>query len=100
MSREKLENLRSAGYRDAKDELMKLPGVGEKVADCVLLFSLGFDEAFPIDTWVKRTMEKLYFKGKKTSIRKIREFASEKFGRNAGYAQEFLFYSGRKKNVS
>jgi len=93
--REKIKGLRCLPYEDAKKELMELPGVGEKVADCVLLFSLGFDEAFPIDVWVKRTMEKLYFRGRKTSIKDIRKFALEKFGRYAGYAQQFLFHAER-----
>ncbi|MEM4336493.1 MAG: DNA glycosylase [Candidatus Woesearchaeota archaeon] len=96
VTNEWLESLRNISYQEAKKELMKLPGVGDKVADCVLLFSLGFDEAFPIDVWIKRIMERLYFKGKKTSKKTIREFAVKRFGNNCGYAQEFLFYYGRK----
>ena len=90
-----LKKLKKMGYEDAKKELVKLPGVGEKVADCVLLFSLGFGEAFPVDVWVKRVMEELYFGNKKTSEKKIREFASKKWGKYAGYAQQFLFHSRR-----
>ena len=95
ISEKKLNELRKLGYEEAKKALVKLPGVGEKVADCVLLFSLGFDEAFPIDVWIKRTMERLYFNSKKTSIKKLRDFAMKRFGKNCGYAQQFLFYSGR-----
>lgn len=90
----KLALLKKLDYKEAKKELKKLPGVGEKVADCTLLFSLGFDEAFPIDTWIKRQMEKHYFGNKNTSIKKIREFAMNRFGKYAGYAQQFLFFSG------
>jgi len=92
-----LRKLKKLSYENAKKELMLLPGVGEKIADCVLLFSLGFGEAFPVDVWIKRVMEELYFKGKKTSEKKIREFAMKKFGKNAGYAQEFLYHYRRNK---
>lgn len=90
-----LDSLAKLGYDDAKKELMKLPGVGEKIADCVLLFSLGFGEAFPVDVWIKRVMEKLYFDSKKTSEKRIREFARKKWGKYAGYAQQFLYHSAR-----
>jgi len=92
-----LNSLRKLPYETAKKELMKLNGVGEKVADCVLLFSLGFGEAFPVDVWVKRVMEELYFNNKKTSEKKIREFARKKWGKHAGYAQEFLYHYRRNK---
>jgi len=92
-----LKKLKKLSYEKAKKELMKLPGVGEKIADCVLLFSLGFREAFPVDVWIKRVMEELYFNGRKTSEKKIREFAMKKFGNNAGYAQQFLYHYRRNK---
>lgn len=87
--------IKKMNYEDAKKELLKLPGVGEKVADCVLLFSLDFLEAFPVDTWVRRFMIKNYFNNKKVGDNKIREFARNYFGEYAGYAQEFLFYYNR-----
>lgn len=92
-----LNSLRKLNYKDAKKELIKLKGVGEKVADCILLFSLGFGEAFPVDVWIKRVMEELYFNKKKTSDKKIREFAQKKWGKYAGYAQEFLYHYRRNK---
>jgi len=92
-----LKKLEKLSYEKAKKELMRLPGVGEKIADCVLLFSLGFSEAFPVDVWIKRAMEELYFKGKKTSEKRIREFARKKWGRYAGYAQEFLYHYRRNR---
>jgi len=91
------ENIVDKPYGEARGLLMDLPGVGEKVADCVLLFSMGFSEAFPIDTWIKRGMEKSYFYGEKTSPRKIHAFARERFGPYAGYAQQLLFHYWRKK---
>lgn len=83
--------LRGMDYHDAKKELMELPGVGQKVADCVLLFSLDKLEAFPVDTWVRKVMKELYFGGRKVTDARIRSFASERFGEYAGYAQEYLF---------
>ena len=79
-------------YEQAKEQLMRLPGVGPKVADCVLLFAYGKDEAFPADVWVKRAMHKLYgVKGEK----KISEYARKKWGLHAGYAQQYLFMYAR-----
>ncbi len=76
---------------------MDLPGVGEKVADCVLLFSLGFSQAFPVDTWIKKGMEEEYFRGQRTSSAKIGAFAREYFGLFAGYAQQYLYHYWREK---
>lgn len=90
-----LSSLKNLDYIQAKKELMKLPGVGEKIADCVLLFSFDKLESFPIDVWVRRAMIKNYFNGKKVSDKKIREFSQEYYGKYAGYAQEYLFYYTR-----
>ena len=88
-----LGNIGMLKYRWARDELMRLPGVGPKVADCVLLFAYGKDEAFPADVWVKRAMERLYrVKGE----RKIGEYARRKWGCDAGYAQQYLFMYARE----
>lgn len=87
--------LRKACYQDAKDVLLGLPGVGEKVADCVLLFSLDKLEAFPIDRWVRRVMEESYLDGKKLTYPKLREWALQFFGPYAGYAQQYLFHRRR-----
>ncbi len=80
------------------DELVKylcqIKGVGEKVANCVILFSLGKRDAFPIDVWIKRIMEKLYF-GEETDKKEIALFAKERFGEYGGYAQQYLFYYAR-----
>jgi N-glycosylase/DNA lyase len=64
---------------------MEIKGVGPKVADCVLLFGLGFKEAFPIDVWIKRVISKYYGE----------DFTPEYFGKYAGIAQQFLFYNER-----
>lgn len=86
-------------YSDAKNELMKIKGVGEKVANCVLLFGLGYRNAFPVDVWIKRIMEYVYFK-EETSKEKIMEFANDKFGEYGGYAQQYLFHYARVNKLS
>lgn len=84
---------------ETRKKLIEVKGVGEKVANCVMLFSLGFRSAFPIDVWIKRIMETLYFNGEDTSKEKIGEFASELYGEYGGYAQQYLFCFGRDNKV-
>ena len=93
--RKRLASLRHIDCADAKAELMKLRGVGEKVADCILLYSLDFPQAFPVDRWIKRVMQEVYFGNNPVSNRKIGEHALKYFGRNAGYAQQFLYHYTR-----
>ena len=69
------------------------------MANCVMLFSLGYRDAFPIDVWIKRIMETLYFDGKDTSKEKIKEFAINLYGKYGGYAQQYLFAYGRSNNI-
>ncbi len=91
-----LQAIGRADYPVARRVLLMLPGVGEKVADCVLLFAYGKGEAFPVDVWVKRAVERLYFGGRHKTERQIREFAHQRFGFLAGYAQQHLFHSIRR----
>lgn len=79
--------------------LLKIKGVGQKVADCTMLFSMGRREVFPTDVWVKRVMEHLYFRGEDTNIKDIHAFAKEKWGELAGYAQQYLFYYARSLKI-
>lgn len=81
-------------YKEAKAELKKIAGVGDKVADCILLFSMNKKEAFPVDTWIKKVMANLYNESK--DIKKIEQFAKERFGEYAGIAQQYLFYYMRE----
>ena len=90
-----LNSLRKQSYINAKNELKKINGVGDKIADCILLFSLGFNQAFPVDTWIKKTMQLLYFDNNTVSNEKIREFGLDYFGTYAGYAQQYLFMFAR-----
>ena len=91
----KLNSLKTLSYENAKNELKKVNGVGDKVADCVMLFSLGFSQAFPVDTWIKKTMQLLYFDNNTVSNEKIRRFGLDYFGSYAGYAQQYLFMFSR-----
>ena len=101
------EVLRKLDYDKARSELLSLPGVGNKVADCILLFSLDKLEAFPIDVWIKRILLEFYSSffdpeflekvSTKTSLtpneyQKLSNFARKYFGPYAGYAQEYLFH--------
>ena len=105
-----LENLKSLPYLDARKKIVEFPGVGLKVADCVLLFSLEKMEAFPVDVWVKRVILNHYanqlpepFVKKLSShdsltygeYEKVNAFGRSYFGRYAGYAQEYLFHYKR-----
>ncbi len=81
--------------QDCLKELMKIKGVGLKVASCVSLFALGKRDAFPIDVWIKRIMIAKYFDGKETKIEDIESFAKEKYKDLGGYAQQYLFYYAR-----
>lgn len=80
---------------EARRTLMILPGVAEKVADCVLLFAYGRLERFPVDTWIRKTMRKLFFKGRKVVDEQIRAFAADRWEGLAGYAQQYLFHWSR-----
>jgi len=92
-----LESLRSLQYFEARSELMKLRGVGGKIADCVLLFAYGFDSAFPVDVWIERALQELYFPRRRASEKRLLKFAATHFGPHAGYAQQYLFHYMRTK---
>ena len=94
-----LEEISSQSYDDAKETLMVIPGVAEKVADCVLLFAYGRLNAFPVDTWIRKVMIQLFFKGRKVPDRAIRAFASERWGDLAGVAQQYLYHWSRRSGL-
>jgi len=79
----------------ARDELMKIKGVGPKVADCTLLFSLKKRDAFPVDVWMQKIMRSLYL-GESATLKEISAFGAEKFGELSGIAQQYLFYYARE----
>lgn len=76
-------------YKEAFEYVTRFCGVGPKVANCVLLFSMGKYDSFPLDVWMKRVMEQLY--GQK-SLKEMKAFAEKNFGRYGGFAQQYLFY--------
>jgi N-glycosylase/DNA lyase len=76
----------------ARAELVKLPGVGRKIADCVLLFAYGCQSAFPVDVWVMKALRQLYFPRRRVTLRRLHHFAATHFGPRAGYAQQYLFH--------
>lgn len=92
------DDLRASGASGAKKMLMNIKGVGEKIADCVLVFGLGERAAFPVDVWIRRIMNDIYF-DKEASIEEISALAKEIFGQYGGYAQQYLFYYGRENKL-
>jgi N-glycosylase/DNA lyase len=89
-----LDKIRNMNTDEAHKALMNLKGIGPKVSDCIILFSMGKHDAFPVDVWVKRVMQYFYL-APDVSLKKIREFGREQFGKYAGFAQQYLFYYAR-----
>lgn len=92
-----LENFKNYNTQEAKDELLKIKGVGNKVADCILLFGDRRRETFPVDVWVKRSVSELY--KDEVGELSIHDFARNKFSDLAGYAQQYLFYYMRENSA-
>ena len=99
-----LEKIVNLDTLTAREQLLRLSGVGPKVADCILLFStLKRFDVFPIDVWVRRVMNELYIKNEnenKVSKKEIINLANKKFGTLEGIAQQYLFYWKRAANIS
>jgi N-glycosylase/DNA lyase len=93
----KLDELEELPVETARLKLMDLPGVGRKIADCVLLFAYGFHSAFPVDVWVLKALRQLYFPRRRVNIKKLHGFAANHFGPWGGYAQQYLFHYMRTK---
>lgn len=89
-----------AGYPTsrARQELMRIKGVGPKVADCILLFSAQKHEVFPTDVWIKRIIEYLYL-DRNAAMNDIQAFAEKSYGDFAGFAQQYLFYYAREFKI-
>ena len=93
-----LDNFENLETDTLREELLKFAGVGNKVADCIMLFSYKRGEVFPVDVWIKRVMEELFIK-EETPVKKIAKEADRIFGKYAGYAQQYLFYYGREEKI-
>jgi len=94
-----LNEIARMDYEQAFQTLLRIPGVGPKVADCILLYGFGRDEAFPVDVWISRIISHLYFPGEKIKPEKVRDFSRERFGKYAGYVQLYLFHYARKSGL-
>ena len=94
-----LDELENFDEERAREVLVKIHGVGQKVADCVLLMALGKHNTFPTDVWIKRVMEVFYFDGKATPVRQIHVYAAKKWGAKSGFAQQYLFHYAKEKQI-
>ncbi len=94
-----LESLRHLDVNAAREALVSLRGVGDKIANCALLFAYGFQQAFPIDVWVMKALRQLYFPKRRPTPQRLLNFTSTHFGPNAGYAQQYLFHYMRTRNA-
>lgn len=94
-----LEAVKQMETMEAQKYLCSLKGVGPKVADCIMLFGYNKMDAFPVDTWVKKVMNEYYFDEEITNPKKIRLAGLEKFGKDAGLAQQYLFYYARENKL-
>ena len=95
----KIQNIHKMSYIESFETMLELPGVGPKVADCILFYGFGFKEAFPVDVWIGRIVSEMYFKGKEIKPTKAREFGMKRFGSNAGYVQLYMFHYARKSGL-
>lgn len=90
-----LAHIRACGYEEARQRVLAFPGIGEKVADCALLYGFQKFEAFPVDVWIARAMRKLYFRNRGITETRLRCFAQKRWGRDAGYVQQYIFHAVR-----
>jgi N-glycosylase/DNA lyase len=94
-----LSRLSALPLEEARAALLELHGVGVKIADCVLLFAHGFQEAFPVDVWIARALRRLYFPRRGANLPRLRRFSQTHFGPHAGYAQQYLFHYIRTRDT-
>lgn len=92
------EDEKDLSDKDLHKKLKELPGIGPKVADCIMLFAYHRRETFPVDVWIKRVMETLFI-GKEVPKKQVDDYARKIFGDLAGYAQQYLFYYGRENAI-
>lgn len=93
-----LDRIKNLDDNECHIELQKFKGIGAKVADCIMLFSMRKYSAFPVDVWVKRAMQHFYL-APDVSLPKIRIFGRDKFKELSGFAQQYLFYYARENNI-
>ncbi|HLD18857.1 MAG TPA: DNA glycosylase [Candidatus Nanoarchaeia archaeon] len=94
-NRESLRKLENLPFEEALERITELPGIGDKVGQCVLLFSLNHYTAFPVDVWIEKAMKQLYNLDKSLSSKHIQSLGRTYFGKYAGYAQQFIYHYSR-----
>ena len=92
--------LRSLSYDEAHEELKRLKGVGDKVADCVLLFSLGFTNVVALDTWLNRIVDEHYPELRGETYAETARAFRDRFGEYAGYAQTYMYHEARTGDLN
>ncbi|MDD6762061.1 MAG: DNA glycosylase [Clostridiales bacterium] len=95
----RLDEIDAMPTHEAKKALMSIYGIGSKVSDCILLFGMQRFDSFPVDVWIKRIMEYCYFQNTQQSIKTISAYASDRFGRLGGMAQQYLFFYARELKI-
>jgi len=90
-----LPAIAALNYESAKAELQRLPGIGPKVADCILLFAYAHPQAFPLDTWIIKALRQLYFPRRNPTPKQLHAFIQKHFAPHHGYAQQYLFHHVR-----
>ena len=94
-----VEKLEKLSTEELRHRLMSICGVGQKVADCILLFSFGRYQVFPMDVWINRVYSHVYCDGKKLPAKELQKLAADRFGEDAGFAQQYLFHYGREMKI-
>lgn len=94
-----IEKIGKMNYKKAFEKLLELPGVGPKVADCILFYGFGFKNAFPVDVWIGRIVSEMYFNGEEVKPVKARVFGMKRYGDHAGYVQLYMFHYARKSGL-
>lgn len=93
------EELLLLDTENLRRKLMEICGIGQKVADCIMLFALGRYEVFPADVWIQRVYSYAYHQGRALSLSELQKEAQIRFGGDAGFAQQYLFHYGRAKKI-
>lgn len=93
------DGIKILSEEEQREKLLKIKGIGEKVCNCILLFGLARTNKFPVDVWIKKTMQKLYFDDKETKNEIIMEKAKELFSPYQGFAQQYIYFAGIMKKI-
>jgi N-glycosylase/DNA lyase len=96
--KDQIYNIKNMSYDEGLTYLKTYTGIGDKVANCILLFSMRHFDTFPVDVWIRRVMQELYV-DKNTKDIDIRKFAENKFGKYSGFAQQYLFFYARENGI-